>query len=92
MKRVFLVISMLMVGAANGAAPATSCPAGFVAVDEPFLTIEGGACPAGYTAVGVAETCLVASPTGSCMMFVPAATEYSDDIGFYEFTTACPLM
>lgn len=92
MKRVFIVCSLLMPIAANAAAPATSCPAGFVAVNEPYLTIANGACPVGTISVGTAETCLASSPAGSCMMYAPTGTSYTDESGGYEFTSVCPLM
>jgi len=91
MKRVFIVCSLLMPIMANAAAPATSCPAGFVAINEAYLTIANGACPVGTISVGTAETCLVSSPAGSCMMYAPAETEYTDETGTYKYTGACPL-
>ncbi len=91
MKRIIIVCSVLIPGVVYGAAPSVSCPSGYVAVDEPYLTIANDSCPAGYTSVGTAETCLVSSPAGSCMMYVPAATEYTDNNGNYEFTEICPL-
>jgi len=77
--------------AVNAAAPSTSCPAGFVAVDEPYLTIENGSCPSGTISAGTADSCLVSSPAGSCMMYAPVATEYTDETGTYEYTEVCPL-
>lgn len=91
MKRVLIVCSLFIPVVANAAAPTTSCPAGFVAVDEPYLTIENGSCPSGTTSVGTADSCLVSSPAGSCMMYAPANTEYTDNNGNYEFTQVCPL-
>ncbi len=91
MKRIIIVCSVLIPGTLHGAAPSTSCPAGFVAVDEPYLTIANDSCPSGYTSAGTAQTCLVPSPAGSCMMYAPVATTYTDDSGSYEFTSICPL-
>lgn len=91
MKHIIIICFVMMPIAVNAAAPSTSCPAGFVAVDEPYLTIESTLCPSGTTSVGEAETCLTSSPAGSCMMYAPAATEYTDETGTYEYTEVCPL-
>lgn len=91
MKRIVIFLSILMPAAANAAALATSCPAGFVAVDEPYLTIEKGVCPSGYTSADTANSCLISSPAGSCMMYAPAGITYTDDTGSYQFTEICPL-
>ncbi len=91
MKRIIIICSVLIPGVVNADAPSISCPAGYVAVDEPYLTIADDTCPAGYTSVGAAQTCLLPSPAGSCMMYAPAATTYTDDSGTYQFTAVCPL-
>lgn len=91
MKHLFILGLVLMPALGYATAPSTSCPAGYLQVEESYLTVENGSCPAGYTAVGTAPSCLVASPDGSCMMFAPADTSYSDDTGTYTYTTICPL-
>lgn len=68
-----------------------SCPSGYVAVEEDFVTIADSACPSGYTSAGVADSCLVASPVGACIMYAPANVGYSDRTGAYMFEYACPL-
>jgi len=89
MKRLmFLFCFVPMV--ARAAAPSTSCPAGYIAVDEEYLTIATS-CPSGTISVGVAESCLVSSPAGSCIMYAPAGMSYTDDSGTYEYTDACPM-
>lgn len=30
-------------------------------------------------------------PDGSCIMYAPANTEYSDDVGAYKFIVDCPM-
>lgn len=90
MKRIIIVCSVMMPVVANAAAPSTSCPAGYVEVAE-SLTISGGACPSGTTSIGTADSCLVASPAGSCMMYAPTGMTFTDDTGSYEFTEICPL-
>lgn len=72
-------------------APSTSCPSGYVAVEEDYVTIADSACPSGYTSAGVADSCLVASPAGACIMYAPANVAYSDRTGAYMFEYACPL-
>ena len=71
--------------------PSTSCPTGYVAVVEEYMEIADSACPVGYTSVGTADSCLVSSPAGSCIMYAPAGVRYSDASGTYEFTAACPM-
>lgn len=90
MKKLIITIFLAPV-ATHAAAPATSCPSGFVAINEPYLTIANGLCPSGTTSVGAAPTCLSTNPVGSCMMYAPAATTYTDASGSYEFTQICPL-
>lgn len=91
MKHLFILGLFFMPILAMAAGPSTTCPSGFVTVDEPYLTVENGSCPAGYTAAGTASSCLVASPDGSCMMYAPANTQYSNDYGTYHFNQICPL-
>ena len=91
MKRIFILIMAIAPIGAFAAAPSTSCPTGYVTVVEEYMEIADSTCPAGYTSAGTADSCLVSSPAGSCIMFAPPYTEYSDSTGTYEFTTACPL-
>ena len=91
MKRIFILFLAIAPVGAIAAAPSTSCPSGYVAVENEYLIISDGTCPAGYTAVGTADSCLVTSPSGACIMYAPANTEYSDSTGTYEYTSACPL-
>lgn len=91
MKHLFILGVVLMPTLIHAAAPSTSCPAGFVAVDEPYITLEKDSCPTGYTAVGTASSCLVSSPQEVCMMYAPADTSYSDSTGSYTYVSICPL-
>ena len=91
MKRIFILIMAIVPCASFAAEPSTSCPSGYVAVVEEYMTIVNGSCSTGYTSAGTADSCLVASPDGSCIMYAPANTEYSDSTGTYEYTSACPL-
>ena len=72
-------------------APSTSCPTGFIAVVEEYMTLTDGVCPAGYVSAGTAASCLVSSPAGSCMMYVPADVDFNDGGGTYHYTEMCPL-
>ena len=87
-----LILSCVLVvgGGAYAAAPSTSCPSGFVAIDDAYVTIATS-CPSGTTAAGTAESCLVSSPAGDCIMYAPAGVSYTDDSGTYEFTDACAM-
>ena len=91
MKRIFILIFVIAPCASFAAEPSTSCPAGYVAVVEEDMEIADSTCPAGYTSAGTAYSCLVSSPAGSCIMYAPANTVYTDATGTYEFTAACPL-
>lgn len=87
-KLIFLF--MLMPLHVLAAAPSTSCPTGYIAIDEEYLTIAT-TCPSGTVSAGDAESCLVSSPAGDCIMYAPAGVSYTDDSGTYEFTEACPM-
>ena len=91
MKRISVLIMVIAPCASFAAAPSTSCPSGYVAVVEEYMNIVDGSCPSGYTSVGTATSCLMASPSGACIMYAPAYTEYTDTYGTYEFDQACPL-
>ncbi len=91
MKQLFILILAVMPMCAFAAAPSTSCPVGYVSVAEEHMTIADSSCPSGYTSAGTAYNCLVSSPTGSCIMYAPTNTAYTDETGTYEFTSACPL-
>lgn len=91
MKRIFIICFVMVPVVANAAEPSISCPTGYVRVLETAMSISNGACPVGTISVGTAETCLVSSPAGSCMMYAPAETEYTDETGTYKYTGACPL-
>ena len=56
---------------------------------EKFAMTKGGAVRNDMG--GVADSCLVSSPSGSCIMYAPANTQYTDLLGIYNFTAACPL-
>ena len=91
MKRLFILITAVAPIVAFAAAPSTSCPSGYVAIEETHMIISDSACPTGYTTAGTATSCLVSSPSGSCIMYAPANTQYTDESGTYEYTAACPL-
>lgn len=89
MKRVIFLIACAPI-VAHATAPSTSCPAGYIAIDEEYITIATN-CPSGTISAGTAESCLVSNPAGSCIMYAPAGVSYTDDTGTYEFTDACPM-
>ncbi len=91
MKRISVLIMAIVPCASFAAAPSTSCPSDYATIEEEYLIISDGSCPSGYTSVGTADSCLVASPSGACIMYAPAYTEYTDTYGTYEFDQACPL-
>ncbi len=92
MKRIFVLIMAIAPCASFAVAPSTSCPSGYVTIEEKYMTIaEAYNCPTGYTSAGTADSCLVSSPSGSCIMFAPTGVSYTDASGTYEYTSACPL-
>ena len=91
MKRIFILFFAIAPCASFAVAPSTSCPSGYVAVVEEYMDIADGSCPSGYASAGTADSCLVSSPSGSCIMYAPANTQYTDLLGIYNFTAACPL-
>lgn len=90
MKKIIIFMLLIMPICANAAEPSTSCPAGYISVNEDVMTIADSACPSGYVSAGTATSCLVSS-SGNCIMYAPTGITYTDDTGSYEFTSACPL-
>lgn len=88
----FMLFVIFVPCVALGDEPSTSCPTGFIAINEPYITISDSACPDGYTSTGTAMSCLVASPSGVCIMYVPSGVVYTDTTGTYQFTEICPLI
>ena len=91
MKCLFVFILAIAPCASFAAAPSTSCPSGYITIVEEYMTISDTSCPGRYVSVGAADSCLVSSPSGSCIMYAPANTQYTDLLGIYNFTAACPL-
>lgn len=89
MKRIILLLAGIPM-VLHAATPGTSCPSGYVAIDEEYLTIATE-CPSGTASVGTANSCLVSSPAGSCIMYAPVGVSYTDDSGTYEYTEACVM-
>lgn len=74
----------------NGNTLLTDCPAGYITVIEDYMTIANASCPAGQVSAGTAESCLLATPAGSCIMYAPANLTYKNSKGEYQFTQPCP--
>ncbi|MBO8407434.1 MAG: hypothetical protein IAC77_03160 [Proteobacteria bacterium] len=91
MKRIIFVILAIAPMCTFAAEPSTSCPSGYVAVVEDYMDIANSSCPSGYTSAGTATSCLVSNPGGSCIMYAPANTTYSDNTGSYIFDQACAM-
>ena len=91
MKRIIVLIMAVVPCASFAAAPSTSCPSGYVAVVEEYMTIANSSCPTGYTSAGTADSCLVSNPSGSCIMYAPTGISYTDASGTYEYTAACAM-
>ena len=91
MKRIIVLVLAIAPVCAIAAAPSTSCPSGYVAVVEEHMDIANTSCPSGYTSAGTATSCIASNPGGSCIMYAPANTTYSDNTGSYVFEQACAM-
>ncbi|MBQ3039907.1 MAG: hypothetical protein IJD41_05120 [Alphaproteobacteria bacterium] len=89
MKRIMFLF-ILMPLSAVAVAPSTSCPSGYIAIDEPAITIAT-TCPSGTISVGTAESCLVSNPSGDCIMYASVGMSFTDSSGTYEFTEPCAM-
>ena len=91
MKRIIVLVLAIAPVCAIAAAPSTSCPSGYTAVVEEHMDIANTSCPSGYTSAGTATSCIASNPGGSCIMYAPANTTYSDNTGSYVFEQACAM-
>ena len=88
----FLFCALPFACGANGYS--TECPSGYIAIDNLYVSIAT-TCPSGTVALaeeylGVDEPCEY-ELKGICMMYMPAGTSYTDDVGTYEYTEPCAL-
>ena len=91
MKRIIVLVLAIAPVCAIAAAPSTSCPSGYTAVFEEHMDIANSSCPSGYSSAGTATSCIASNPGGSCIMYAPANTTYSDSTGSYVFDQACAM-
>ena len=91
MKIIIVLVLAIAPCASFAAAPSTSCPSGYTAVFEEHMDIANSSCPSGYSSAGTATSCLVSTPGGSCIMYAPTNTTYSDSTGSYVFEQACAM-
>ena len=91
MKRIIVLVLAIAPVGAIAAEPSTSCPSGYTAVVEEYMDIANNSCPSGYTSAGTATSCIASNPGGSCIMYAPANTTYSDNTGSYVFEQACAM-
>ena len=91
MKRIIALLLAIAPMGAFAAAPSTSCPSGYTAVVEEHMDIANSSCPSGYSSAGTATSCLASNPGGSCIMYAPTNTTYSDNTGSYVFEQACAM-
>ena len=91
MKRIIVLVLAIAPVCAIAAEPSTSCPSGYVAVVEEHMDIANNSCTSGYTSAGTATSCIASNPGGSCIMYAPANTTYSDNTGSYVFEQACAM-
>lgn len=89
MKKYFLLLALVPM-VTHAASPSTSCPNGYIAIDEQYMTVATS-CPSVATSAGDADSCLVSSPSGVCYMYAPAGVSYTDSAGRYEYTAPCAL-
>ena len=91
MKRIIVLVLAIVPVGAFAAEPSTSCPSGYVAVVEEHMDIANNLCPSNYSSAGTATSCIASTPGGSCIMYAPANTTYSDSTGSYVFDQACAM-
>lgn len=87
---VFVALAITLFSKSFAAAPATSCPSGYIAVTKNNTTVALS-CPSGYVDAGTAVSCLTSISADECVMFAPPGVTYTDATGSYEYTDACPL-
>lgn len=93
MKFLFVSIVMLLPGVVLAASPSTSCPAGFVAVEEEAMSLSTNLCPSSHTSTGVTYSCLQSDiylVNGSCIMYAEGGP-WTDNTGTYELVGPCML-
>lgn len=91
MKKLLLIVSCLIASPALALNVITSCPSGYVQIQDNNALIVDGSCPSGYTAAGTVSSCLLASPSGVCYLYIPANESSSDSKGTYKYTQLCEL-
>ena len=68
----------------------TTCPSGYVAINEPDITIAT-TCPSSTVALNDVQTCLRENPESVCYMFAPKGVTYVDSVGEYRFNDICTM-
>lgn len=91
MRKFIMFFILLLPFRADALELLTACPAGYKTIVEPNMIVAESSCPSGYVSVGTADSCLVSSPNGSCLLFAKANTEYEDDSGTFVFTSICEM-
>lgn len=91
MKYVMILGLMILAMPAFADGPSTSCPAGYIEITEPSVSLADSICPTGYTSAGTVTSCLAESPSGACYMYAPTDATYSDGKGIYHYNQICPL-
>lgn len=92
MKRIFLIIYLIFPLQVIAEDFATTCPTGYKKISEANMILSSATtCPSGYIAAGTADSCLIESPSGNCIMYIPAGVSYVGDVGIYEYQEPCPL-
>lgn len=91
MKYVLIFGLMILALPAMAAGPSTTCPSGYVTIEDKYITLADSACPSGSYRVADVTSCLISSPSGYCYMFAPTDITYSDTKGAYRYSQICPL-
>lgn len=91
MKKILMMFCICVCEYAHAAEPTTACPSGYKAVTTTGFEVRYTICPSGYIAVDTVKSCLDSNPNGTCIMFPPENTEYSDNTGTYVFDEACVM-
>ncbi len=94
MKYILFLLLLIMLDANAASLPSTTCPDGYIAIEEPYATLATE-CSSGMIVLPneylfTDEPCSY-ELKGICIMYAPVGVSYTDASGTYEFTEACPL-
>ena len=93
MKKLFFILSIFAVmSVAHAEDFPTQCQSGYTTVlERQIVLFDSFSCPSGYTKVNNRFTGSCLEDMNYCLMYIPSNTTYSDETGWFEYTSLCPL-